>query len=422
MIFYKENEFQDSPIGKIPKEWESRSLKNVVASCENGVWGDEPSSSDDSYPVIRSTEITHDGKIDLSSVARRKIPEERVERYALENGDILVVGSSGSAHLIGRTALFLNPDNGKYLFSNFMIRIRPRNTNPYFLHYFLNSGKYFGFLRRLQQTSTGLRNLQKKEFLRLNVPFPPLPEQKAVVGVLGVVDSAIGLVDRVIWKTERLKKGLMQTLLTRGIGHNEYKDTPIGKTPKTWQTAELGGVCNQRSEIIQPSREGTNIFIGLEHITSGEVTTHSYSSDLDIRSSKFRFYPKDILYGKLRPYLDKAVLVDFDGISSTDLLVLTAQKEKALPEFLIYVLHSSEFIKHAIATTTGTNHPRTSWKAISKFEFGLPQPSEQQRIAEILFAVNKKLDLERKEKARLERVKRGLMDLLLTGKVRVKVD
>ncbi|MCJ7560515.1 restriction endonuclease subunit S, partial [Candidatus Bathyarchaeota archaeon] len=122
------------------------------------------------------------------------------------------------------------------------------------------------------------------------------------------------------------------------------------------------------------------------------------------------------------PYLDKAVLVDLNGISSTDLLVLTAQQERALPEFLVYVLHSSEFIKHAIATTTGTNHPRTSWKAISKFEFGLPPLPEQRRISEILFTLNKKLELEKSEKARLERVKRGLMDLLLTGKVRVKVD
>ncbi|MEM3602583.1 MAG: restriction endonuclease subunit S, partial [Candidatus Bathyarchaeia archaeon] len=242
MMFYKENQFKDTPLGKIPKEWECRSLNDVVASCENGVWGDEPSVNENSYPVIRSTEITHDGRIDLSSVAYRKISEEMVERYALKNGDILVVGSSGSAHLIGRTALFLSSDDRKYLFSNFMIRIRPRNINPHFLYYFLNSNEYFAFLKKLQQTSTGLRNLRRKEFLKLNLPFPPFSEQEAIVGVLGVVDSVVGLVDRVILKTERLKKGLMQTLLTRGIGHKEYKQTPIGTTPKTWQIVKLGDV------------------------------------------------------------------------------------------------------------------------------------------------------------------------------------
>ena len=92
-----------------------------------------------------------------------------------------------------------------------------------------------------------------------------------------------------------------------------------------------------------------------------------------------------------------------------------------MKEFLIHILHSNDFIKHGIATTTGTNHPRTSWSAISKFKFGLPQRSEQQNIANILSAIDMKLELEKKEKIRLERIKRGLMDLLLTGKVRVKV-
>jgi type I restriction enzyme S subunit len=238
---------------------------------------------------------------------------------------------------------------------------------------------------------------------------------------LGVVDSVIAKTDEVIVKTERLKKGLMQTLLTRGIGHKEFKETEIGKIPKTWQVVSLGDVCEQRSEIVQPSANNKEPFVGLEHIASGETRLRNFAQSTDVKSAKFRFYAGDILYGKLRPYLDKAVLADLNGICSTDLLVLKP-KNNVIKEFLIYVLHSTDFIKHAIATTTGTNHPRTSWTAISKFKFGLPEHSEQQNIANILSTIDRKLELEKKEKVRLERIKRGLMDLLLTGKIRVKVD
>jgi restriction endonuclease S subunit len=424
-MFHKETDFQDTPIGKTPKEWRFGKLVEFSKTKDNpvqtGPFGAQLHASDyaeDGVPLILIKNVL-DGQITdegMPRVAETKAAE--LTRYRLRAGDI-VFSRVGS---VGRASVIRKHQEG-WLLSGQMLRVRLENPeiDSEFLGYAIATA---WFQKALASRTVGATRKSINTEILSNLPMvvPPRSEQRGVVGVLGVVDSAIGLVDRVIWKTERLKKGLMQELLTKGIGHKEYKDTQIGKTPNTWQIEELGEMCNQRSGIVQPSGEGTNRFIGLEHIASGETTAQSYGSDVDIRSSKFRFYPKDILYGKLRPYLDKAVLVDFDGICSTDLLVLTAQQEKTLPEFLVYVLHSSEFIKHAIATTTGTNHPRTSWKAISKFEFGFPPLPEQRRISEILFTVNKKLELEKSEKARLERVKRGLMDLLLTGKVRVKGD
>ena len=238
---------------------------------------------------------------------------------------------------------------------------------------------------------------------------------------MGFVDSALELSNRVIAKTERLKKGLMQQLLTHGIGQTEYKNTPIGKIPIEWNEMTLGDVFEQRKEMFQPTGNNTYTFVGLEHIASGETKVDTYAKDASVKSSKFKFFAGDLLYGKLRPYLDKAALVDFSGICSTDLLVLKAKKDVS-KEFLVHVIHSKEFLDHAIATTSGTNHPRTSWKAISGFKFGLPNMAEQERIAETLSAVDTKLDVENEEKAKLERIKRGLMDLLLTGKIRIKVD
>lgn len=196
--------------------------------------------------------------------------------------------------------------------------------------------------------------------------------------------------------------------------YNGLISTEVGVLPEEWEAVRLGDACNQRNEIIQPSGKGDHKFVGLEHINPGEIRIRSYQLDTYIKSSKFRFYRGDILYGKLRPYLDKAVIADFDGICSTDLLVLTIIDNKALSEYLIYLIHSNQFIQNSISTTTGTNHPRTSWKAISKFKFGLPPLPEQRRIAEVLGTLDSAIEKVGSAIEQTEQLKRGLMQKLLT--------
>ena len=199
-------EFKDTEIGKIPKEWKVVRLEEVVSSYHHGIWGEDPTLREKSYAVIRSTEITHDGRINYLTASLRKIPSEKIKNYILQDGDILLVASSGSAHLIGRAALFKQPNDGRfYLFSNFMLRIRPKNMNAKFLFYFLNSHYYYWFLKVLQQTSTGLRNLPKKEFIKLTIPLPPLPEQKRIAEILGTVDKRLEVLKNKKQKFENIK-------------------------------------------------------------------------------------------------------------------------------------------------------------------------------------------------------------------------
>jgi len=403
--FQREIDFQKSPIGKIPKDWEVAKLANVSERIK----GRKPTmllneKTGNSQPYLIAEYMRSNSNIQWC-----KNDDPKIVRVDQKELIMIWDGSYSGDVFVGFEGVLAST----------MVKIMPaENLDRNFLYYFLKTK--FKFLRGTT-SGTGIPHVSKSIFENLLIPLPSVKEQRAVVGVLGVVDSAIGLVDRVIQKTERLKKGLMQTLLTRGIGHKEYEQTPIGKKPKEWNVVALGDICNQRNEMFQPSGKNDYRFVGLEHIASGETRMRTHAQDIAVKSSKFRFYSGDILYGKLRPYLDKAVLVDFDGICSTDLLVLKPQDE-VLKEFLVYVLHFKEFLKHAVATTSGTNHPRTSWTAISKFRFGLPKPEEQKRIAETLLAVDKKLEVEKIEKAKLERIKQGLMDLLLTGKVRVKVD
>lgn len=184
--------------------------------------------------------------------------------------------------------------------------------------------------------------------------------------------------------------------------------------PKGWKSVSLWDVLDQRSEMIQPSQKIRQKFVGLEHIESGKSTIKNFDANADLKSTKSRFYSGDILYGKLRPYLDKAAISDFAGICSTDLLVLTPRHQFSTADFLINILHSHDFIQFAISSTSGTNHPRTSWKSISTFQFALPPLPEQHRIATILTTVDDAIQRSQQAISETERLKAGMMQELMT--------
>lgn len=123
------------------------------------------------------------------------------------------------------------------------------------------------------------------------------------------------------------------------------------------------------------------------------------------------FAPGDVLYGKLRPYLDKAVLADRDGICSTDILVLRPFSGLR-SDFLAELVHTHSFRHHAIQTTRGVNHPRTSWVSLSQFHFHLPPHDEQKAIVRALRAVQDAKEARRRE-AELERERKAALSAQL---------
>jgi len=403
----------------LPKGWQVVKLGDAIEELKNGFASGK--RDDNGIVQIRMNNVTTDGRLIFDSYLKVPVPEN-INNWLLKNGDLLF-NNTNSIDLVGKSTIF-NEAPFSCTFSNHFTRLRFKKEMvlpELILYHFLILWKN-DYFKSVAIRHVGQSAVHTSYLLKLQIPLPPLPEQRRIAEVLGTVDSAIQKVGGAIESTERLKKGLMQRLLTRGIGHERFKESEVGRVPVEWEVARLGYVCNQKSEITMPSGKGENKFVGLEHINPGEIKIHTYQLDTDVKSSKFIFRRGEILYGKLRPYLDKAVIADFDGICSTDLLVLTNINNKALAEFLIYLIHSNKFIQNSISATSGTNHPRTSWKEIRKFKFGLPPLPEQRRIAEILSAVDRKLELERRRKEKLERVKKGLMNELLTGRKRLRAE
>jgi type I restriction enzyme S subunit len=145
-------------------------------------------------------------------------------------------------------------------------------------------------------------------------------------------------------------------------------------------TTTLTHYCDLIATQVDPHDHGDAVYIGLEHIRSGEFLRSGAGIGREVESSKYAFREGDVLYSKLRPYLDKAILADCNGICTTELLVLRP-KPNVDPRFLVCVLHSSRFREHAMSGVTGSQHPRTSWHRISEFELSNFTQTEQENIA-----------------------------------------
>jgi len=150
---------------------------------------------------------------------------------------------------------------------------------------------------------------------------------------------------------------------------------------------QLSDLCELVATQVDPRTQPEAAYIGLEHLASGRFVRIGAGTAADVQSSKYAFRAGDVLYGKLRPYLDKAILAEGDGVCTTELLVLRP-KEGVDPRFVVGVVHAPTFVEHAVSGMTGVQHPRTSWGHIKTFELPAFDETEQKNIADLLWEVH----------------------------------
>ena len=185
----------------------------------------------------------------------------------------------------------------------------------------------------------------------------------------------------------------------------------------TKETTRLADLCDLIADPVRPGTLTESLYLGLEHLASGRLVPIGGGLSSNVRSTASAFQPGDVLYGKLRPYLDKAVLAKEAGVCTTELLVLRA-KEDVDPRFLAAVVHSPRFVEYAIAGTTGVQHPRTSWAHTCEFEVHAFTFDEQQRIADILWLVHEAIGLSEALVEEGQALKRATMQTLFTRGLR----
>lgn len=233
-------------------------------------------------------------------------------------------------------------------------------------------------------TGAAQPKLSKGSLERIPFILPSLEaEQKAIAAVLGSLDDKIELLRE---QNETLE-ALAQTLFKRWFidfnfpdeNGNPYKDSggkmtasEFGEIPEGWKITELKKLLVHRKQAVSSESISDNVkYVGLEHIPRKHLQLTEHGLGKDVSSNKSRFLKSDILFGKLRPYFHKVCLAPFDGICSTDILVLNVD-QKLWYSFALMHVYSDRLIDFVTLASTGTRMPRTSFGDICRYKIVLP--------------------------------------------------
>jgi len=394
------HKYKQTELGLIPSDWEVKRLGDIgFFKKGKGIRKDEVFP--DGLPCIRYGELytRHNEYVKkINSFISQNVAKES-QRIA--KGDILFAGSGETREEIGKCAAFLS-DKETYAGGDIVI-LSPKNCDSLFLGFLLNDSI---IAKQKAQNGQGdaVVHIYPNGLSRILLPIPPtLAEQTAIATALSDADGLITSLEKLIAKKRNIKQGAMQELLRPKEG---------------WVVKRLGEVCTLSKSKINPITSDKNYkCIELEHLSQGSGQLLDYANSQDLLSQKSLFAKGDILFGKLRPYLRKFLLADFDGVCTTEIWVLKPGNG-VLNKFL-YQLVQSEKIVDAANLSTGTKMPRAEWKTVSETTIYLPLTSEQNQIATILSDMDSELLILEKKLEKAKQIKQGMMQQLLTGKIRL---
>lgn len=256
--------------------------------------------------------------------------------------------------------------------------------NPLYSYYFFNTNS---FVRELisKASATTIAIVNKSKLESCLFPVAPLNEQQRIVNriesLFTKLDRAKELIENTLAQFEQNKMAILHKVFTGELTAKWRKENNIDLS--SWKKCELKEVFKVVKDKYNPQTENQIVnYIGLENIeTSKGIISKNNSSE--VKSIKTKFKKDDVLYGKLRPYLNKHDVVNFDGICSTDILVFRFNDINTA-KYINYYFNLPMFIQYAVENSSGINLPRVSEKTISKYKISLPTIEEQQEIVNIL--------------------------------------
>lgn len=417
--------YKATALGIIPQEWEVTRLEDL---CHNqGDYGINAPATDFSNELptyLRITDIDDDGKFIIANKASVNNPNSR--SYHLKDGDIVFARTGAT---VGKTYLY-NREDGDLVFAGFLIRFSPdqQKITPYYLKAYTNTSAYWKWVKITSQRS-GQPGINATEYCSLQIPVPPLAEQRKIAEVLGVWDEAIEKQARLIEKLALRKRGLMQRLLSAKLrlpGFSEpWEKVKLGDIGHFLSSNTLSRDClNEQIGNIKNIHYG-DILIKLPTIVDASFIHIPYVNDDVIVKSDYLKNGDIIFADTAEDYtVGKAIeIINIQAIPVTSGLHTIPFRPKSgifVNRFLGYYVNSTDYRRQLQPLIQGIKVYSISKTALCKTTLKIPTLSEQTAIAEVLTAADREIELAKEKLERLRRQKRGLMQQLLTGKKRVK--
>lgn len=329
------------------------SINKVLSDKISGEWGTDSEDDDFGVKIIRTANFTNLGIIDFSNIVKRKIEPKKIEKKKLISGDVIIEKSGGSpSQPVGRVVYFENPDNSIYLCNNFSTILRPNKSIvfPKYLFYILYYNHLTKKTLRFQNKTTGIINLKLENYLKSEIPLPPLDDQIRIATVLTRTEALIAK-----------RKGSIREL--EQFLRSTYLDMfgPKNKDFHTWPVIEIRDLAAAHKGSMRTGPFGSNLLhsefaklgdvavLGIDNAVHNKfawgerryITKEKYSE-----LSSYRIYPGDVIITIMGTIGRSAVIPDDIplAINTKHLAAITFDREKANPHFISYSIYSSQDI------------------------------------------------------------------------------
>lgn len=420
----------------VPEGWSKSRLKEVVTHFQNGYAFSAKGYVEDGIPIISMGSIQLDGqfkKVNSKLKFWDSNKKAELSRYLVKQHDLIMAMTdvTPTMALIGRSCIvkgkveyFLNQRVGLISFNEDEI------SKEYFSYY-----TNFNEWRSYCIGSSGLgaqANLGTSQILDGFVTLPPLPEQQKIAKILTSVDEVIEKTNAQIDKLKDLKTGMMQELLTNGIGHTEFKDSPVGRIPAEWEVVQISKLCSGVVDCVNKTAPVVDFktpykMIRTTNVRHGRVDTenvrHVTQETYETWTRRLQPENGDLIFTREAPVGECGVLEDSRGVFlGQRTMMFRANEQLTSSRFLMYSLMSNYGKQQLEDFSGGSTVAHMRVPDCNKILIKTPPIKEQNRIVNSINSVDISIqDKERKLKKTTD-TKKALMQDLLTGKVRVKVD
>lgn len=418
-------------VGEIPKEWLCVKAKNIIASNDGGVWGNDPSNTENDKVVLRSTEQTIDGKWTIEDPAKRDLSKIPYKSCRIYPNDLLITKSSGSSLHIGKTTLadeYFTTNECYY--SNFLQRIKLKKTYyPLYAWFIFNAVFVREQFAYMQNSTSGLGNINATNIGDIIVPIPPIEEQQKIAEFLdGECEKIDGLkadIQAQIDTLEQYKRSVITEAVTHGLNLSaQMKDSGIpwvGQFPTHWTKKKGKYILRYMSK---PVRQDDGV---ITCFRDGEVTLRS-----NRREDGFTMADKEIGYqgvdvGDLvvhgmDGFAGAIGISDSRGKASPVLNVLNTKQNK---KYIMYYLRSMAYGEVFTALSTGIRVRSCDlrWNKLAELLYPLPPIDEQNNIVnyidEQIARTNEIIADKKSQIETLDGYKKSLIYEYVTGKKEV---
>ncbi|GAA0805008.1 restriction endonuclease subunit S [Psychrobacter piscatorii] len=430
-------DYKQTEVGVIPKDWEVEPLKSLLKEPPKYGINAAAVPLTGNLPVyIRITDISEDGYYSPEKVVGVNSPFS--SSYILNEGDIVLARTGAS---VGKSYLYRKED-GTLIYAGFLIKVSPneKQLNPKYLHQYLKTEQYWAWVI-VNSMRSGQPGINGNEYGRLLIPLPSIEEQTAIATALSDVDNLIGSLEKLIAKKEAIKTGTMQQLLTgktrlpefatRDDGNPKgFKQTELGRIPEDWALSTMREVIYYCSAGATPYRGNESFYKGTNRwITSGELNycvindTIEKISDNAIEKTNLKIHPTGTFLMAITG-LEAAGTRGSCGIigkpSTTNQSCMAIYPNKHLTSKYLYHWYVYNGNELALKYCQGTKQMSYTAGLIQRLPIYLPMTTkEQTAIATILSNMDAEIQALQQRLEKTKDIKQGMMQQLLTGKVRL---